>query len=253
MSRCCICVIALGLVLPAVAAAETNGWKTIKMDHFVVTFQGDEAYALRMGRAAESLLDRVMRELGYLQRDRFWLWENRCRIRTRAGFRGVVGTPEWAGGRADYGERLVETFEGSETFADHVLPHELTHLVFREFIGFQGDVPGWLDEGVAQWVGAKLSGTALPAPPRVPMALRAMTAVDLRTADRATAAVVYAQSAAVVDFLTRTRGKERFTDFCRRLRDGRSLDDALGFTYGAELRNIEALDDAWRKGREEKP
>jgi len=248
---------AFSLMVSAVgAAAESNEWRTLKFDHFLVSFEGDERHAQRMGRAAETLLGRIMEELGYRQRDRFWVWENRCRIRiyrTRAAFRDGVGAPEWAGGRADYARRTIETYEGSETFADRVLPHELAHLVFREFIGFEGDVPGWLDEGVAQWVGLRLSGAALPVLPRALIGLRAMTTMDLRSADRATASAVYAQSVAIVDFLIRTRGKERLTDFCRRLRDGRGLDDALRFTYGAALRNIEALDVAWRKEREEKP
>ena len=31
------------------------------------------------------------------------------------------------------------------------MPHEITHLIFRDYVGFQGEVPVWLDEGVAQW------------------------------------------------------------------------------------------------------
>jgi hypothetical protein len=250
-------VLSLGLLLPVLAAAaESNEWRSLRFEHFVVRYEGDEAHASRMGRAAESLLGRAMEELGYRQRDGFWLWENRCRIRiyrARERFREGSDAPEWAGGRADYAARTIETYEGSETFADRILPHELTHLVFREFIGFKGEVPGWLDEGVAQWVSSRLAGTEIPAVPRAALGLGAMTSVDLRTADRTTASVVYAQSVAVVDFLIRTQGKDRFSDFCRRLRDGRSMDDALGFTYGAALRNIDALDRAWRKDREGRP
>ena len=32
-----------------------------------------------------------------------------------------------------------------------LLPHELGHIIFREFIGLESNCPSWLDEGVAMY------------------------------------------------------------------------------------------------------
>lgn len=238
------------------SSSDTNAWRVLKSDHFMVWYVGSGDFAERMKNRAETLFTRIMRDLGYAQRDGFWLWDNRCTIRvhpTAESFRTSVGAPEWAGGCADPSERAIETFEGSATFAERVLPHELTHLVFREFVGFKGDVPLWLNEGVAVWESARITGR--PAPPCEgggAMSLADMVEPDLRKVGAGAASNLYAQSAAVVGFLFDTGGAEKFGVFCRQLRDGKTLNDALRFTYGPAMGNMEALERAFRAGKEEK-
>ena len=40
---------------------------------------------------------------------------------------------------------------------ENVLTHELTHIIFREYVGFGWNVPLWLDEGVAMFMEKKKS------------------------------------------------------------------------------------------------
>jgi hypothetical protein len=237
-------------------APDTNAWQTVKMEHFVVLHRGNQAFAERMGKRAEELFGRIMRDLGYLQHDRFWLWDNRCTIRIHQNaeaFRQSVRAPEWAAGCADPAKREIATFEGSDAFVERVLPHELTHLVFREFVGFKGEIPLWLNEGVAVWEGARLSGRRLfSGGVESPVPLAALMAPDMRTAGATVASNVYAQAAAVVGFIIERGGAEKFSTFCRQLRDGKTVDDALRFTYGPAMGNIEALERVLRTDREEK-
>lgn len=236
--------------------SDTNAWRTVKMEHFVVLHLGNEAFAERMGKQAEILFQRIMRDLGYQQRDKFWLWGNRCTIRIYRNaetFRKSVQAPEWAAGYADPVNREIVTFEGSDAFVERVLPHELTHLVFREFVGFKGEIPLWLNEGVAVWETARIAGRELPeGDAKSALPLASLMAPDMRSASAGVASNVYAQAAAVVSFMFSKGGAEKFTTFCRQLRDGKSVDDALRFTYGSAMGNMGELERALKADREER-
>jgi hypothetical protein len=156
-------------------------------------------------------------------------------------------------GNADYQRKEIRTFRGSQAFLDSVLPHELTHLVFRDFVGFTADVPLWLDEGVSQWQDVAARGKAhdtvlrlLARGQLIPLErLTRMTAADL--GGWRGPARFYAQAVSVVGYLTEVHGTTRFTKFCRQLRDGKSLGEALRFTYPENLGNIGALESSWLK------
>jgi hypothetical protein len=51
----------------------------------------------------------------------------------------------------------------------------------------------------------------------------------------------------LVDFLVRKYGSLRFRTFCGHVRDGKSVDGALRFTYPESIRNMDALEKAWRE------
>ena len=40
---------------------------------------------------------------------------------------------------------------------------------------------------------------------------------------------------------------DRFAFFCRQLRDGKKMKEALSFAYPTYMHSIEDLEDAWRK------
>jgi len=57
----------------------------------------------------------------------------------------------------------------------------------------------------------------------------------------------YIQAVSLVGFLIGTYGSENFAGFCRQLRDGKNLDEALKFTYPSQIRSLEELEDKWRE------
>jgi hypothetical protein len=132
------------------------------------------------------------------------------------------------------------------------LPHELTHLVVKRFVG---DVPLWLNEGVAQVEGARArvqylrargASMRIPLPDlavesKLPMA--ELTGFVDYPADDATREIFYRQSELVVWFLMEQGGNEEaFRQFLKLQSQGLSFASALDKAFGSQLRNVEAFE-----------
>ena len=172
---------------------------------------------------------------------------------TEKEYQDATGEPSWSKGVARYDPKEILTFTWSSSFLDALLPHEITHLVFRDFVGFKGEVPLWLDEGVAQWeepakrtIAKQIARSLIVNQKYYP--IRDLTAMDIRNSkDEGAVQFFYMESVTVVEFLIKRYGAQSFTEFCRQLRDGKSLDEALTFTYSASMRNLEELQSQWIK------
>ncbi len=254
---CCFCLVHTSFC----ADKDEHFWKELKGRHFVVRYEDDVSLARRVLHAAEGYYKAILDDLGFRRSDNFWLWENRAKItiyKDKHDFVSATGSPAWAAGKANYSNREIETFGSSDVFLKSRLPHELTHLIFRDFIGFDGEVPLWLDEGVAQWEekegrDLKLSqvrklqktGSLIP--------LETFTDMDIRQVkSSARVQAFYAQAVSVVGYLITVGGKSKFTRLCRQLRDGKQLNEALRFTYPRTTRSIQALQVAWLLWLQEK-
>ncbi len=248
-------LLAMLVLLRGAALAGTAAWRSVKSLHFVVYHQDVPAVAARVVEQAEQFYARLADGLDMARHRDFWTWERRVTIRvygTRAAFTSATGAPVWASGKADYAARTISTCAESVDFKSDLLPHEIAHLAFRDFAGFKGAIPLWLDEGVAEWAAQGCDGrvarlaAGLLATGRL-SAVESLTATDVRgVADPSSARAFYIQAASLVSFLIQSQGAGSFRRFCGHLRDGKPLDDALRFTYPDSLRSIEALDKAWR-------
>ncbi len=128
-------------------------WNIKKSTHFIVYYKDKlDDFADKVIDKAEDLYEDVADYLGF-RRDNFWLWENRAKIyiyKDAQGYHKATGLPAWSGGYAKVEEKVIKTYPWQEGFFDVVLPHEMTHIIFREFLGFDNlNIPAWLDEGVA--------------------------------------------------------------------------------------------------------
>jgi hypothetical protein len=231
-------------------------WDVLKGKHFVVYHHQQSDFAEKVLQHAEDYYGSIASDLGFKRHDDFWTWDNRVAIRiysSRRDFMRATGAPKWAAGKASYTSKEISTFNGSGDFLGFVLPHELTHLIFRDFVGFTGEIPLWLDEGVAQW--EEMSGKRTPREhvmrPDIRkrlMSLSALTRLDAETVRKEKLErQFYAQSASVVGYMIEKHSSDRFRKFCGQLRDGKELDEALRFTYPEEMRNIEDLEQAWKE------
>lgn len=276
--------IALGLCLCAVRAGAADGfnWKELKGAHFIVYFTGEESFARDVLNSAEKYYTRIAGELGYARYQGFWLWEKRCKIYIypdHASFLKETGQSGWAHGMADYKAKTIFSYVWHEGFLDSLLPHEIAHLIFRDFIGFKGEVPLWLDEGVAQWEEeAKRPQMKAMAKEYYEqeglLTVKDMMRLDIRmlkdkegvhvraalTRDGSAGAVFlstdnlvttyYLQAVSMVGFLIEKYGGESFTAFCRELRDGENLSDALKSAY-TTISSIEDFEKRWKEYLEE--
>ena len=253
-------------------------WKALNGEHFILYYTQDEISSKEILDKAEIYYQRIASDLGYPRYSEFWTWDKRVKIYIypdRESFLKATGQPEWSIGMADYSRKHIVSYAGSQGFLDSVLPHEMAHLIFRDFVGFKGEVPLWLDEGVAQWneeakrkemrskIKECLSKNML-------LSLEDMMRLNIRNIKDKDAVYVrstkmddgsygilflsgenlvntyYLQSVSLVDFLITRFGSDNFTHFCRQLRDGKSLDEALRFTYPTYMHTLEQLEKEWR-------
>jgi len=247
-------VLFLLCALTAAAAAVTE-WKVLKGTHFIVYYVDGHAFAGKVLGRAERYYKKIASDLGYSRYDNFWQWENRVRIYiypTHEEFISATGIPrEWAQGVAYYKEKKIVSYKWSKGFLDSLLPHEITHLIFRDFVGLGGRIPLWLDEGVAQWEekskkkqALKISGGLIKSGRYIPIG--ELMRMDVRQVeDPKLARDFYAQSVTLVGCLMEKYGSMKFTAFCRRLRDGESLEEALSGAYKGLISNVHGLEEKW--------
>ncbi len=140
----------------------------------------------------------------------------------------------------------------SNNLVTKVLPHELTHLLFKEMTaGLRTDVeiPLWLNEGMAVYEkkGKRYEApvkTALESGQIIPIAELVDYSCYPEALDKR--GIFYVQSASIVDFLLNKYGGAKFLSFSKKLiRGGKNIDEALYSTYYPQIKNVSQLSNAW--------
>jgi len=243
-------VVALGSALSDAHAIE---WQVTKSDHFVVNSDGaPQTNVDEVIRYAEKYYDEVTAELGFTRFDNFWTWDHRAVIylfRDADGYHSFAPGAWWSGGRADVISKEIVTYVGRQGFYENILVHEMGHLVFREFVGYEKRLPLWLDEGIATFLEKRLKKERDMVVQAVLNGPGFMTLDELDRIGRGDAlapAVFYSEARSVIEFLVVTGGKDRFRDFCRGLRDMPNDGDwseVLRRVYG--YKDVAELGQAW--------
>lgn len=258
-------------------------WNVLNGEHFIIHHVGSDSFAKDVLEKAEQYYRQIATDLGYPRYSEFWTWDNRVKIfiyPNKGSFLQATKQPTWSEGMADYTSKQIVSYAWSQGFVESLLPHEMAHLVFRDFVGFKGEVPLWLDEGVAQWSEeAKRNAVKLYARKQYEqgqlLTIEDMMRIDLRRLPskdkiyiRAAISkagqpdvlflsrdnlvnIYYLQSVSMVGFLIEKYGSSSFADFCRQLRDGKSLEEALRFSYPTNIRSLSDFERAWRLYLEE--
>jgi hypothetical protein len=260
-------------------ASQVKEWREVKGDHFIVCFTEDEKFAKDALDKAEVYYRAIASDLGYPRYEEFWTWDKRVKVYIypdQASFLEATHQPEWSIGVADYKNKHIASFVLSKGFLDSLLPHEIAHLVFRDFVGFLGEVPLWLDEGVAQWeekekrLVMKRMIKDLYEKDSL-LFLSDIAKINIRSISdkgnvyiRATRTkggkdgvvflssvnlvnTYYLQAVSLVGFLIEKHGSDNFAFFCRQLRDGKTMEEALQFSYPSSIRSLSELEDKWRE------
>ncbi len=270
-------VILLGLC--SLAAGYPGNWSEKKSEHFIVYFTQDEKFAQDVLHRAEQDYRRIAHDLGYARYSEFWTWDKRVKIYIypeRNAFLKATNQPSWSEGMADYTNKHIVSYAWGKGFVESLLPHEIAHLVFRDFVGFKGEIPLWLDEGVAQWAEEakrkeiksliqryfqqdnlllvsdimKLNIENLKG--KQGLLIRATRTKDDKDGVLFLSAnnlieIYYLQSVSLVGYLIEKFGSTAFSGFCRELRDGRSVEEALRVAYPLRIRDIKEFEDGWRE------
>lgn len=162
----------------------------------------------------------------------------------------ILYEPSWVGGEAFPEENIVILGISPSDLAwgRDAIVHELTHvLVGHLTFSCLGDVPTWLNEGLAVYSEGKLDQASQQ---QLNDAIRNDTLLTVRSlsggfseiADKAT--LSYGESYSITKFLIETYGQDKMTALLVGLRDGLTIDEALTQTYGF---NVDGLEAAWRQ------
>ena len=242
-------IILLLMLTPAWPGVSSSLWQTKKSQHFVVYYQeAPEDFVDELIARAEDYYNGIVDDLGFRRMD-FWSWDNRAKIylyNNADGFHNDTQRSEWAGAVVSVNNRTIKTFVGQESFFDSILPHEMTHIIFREFIGAKASLPLWIDEGVAGSQEQSNLKTRLEIA-RGLVAKEQYIKLDkfseIYTLGDITPYVFYSQAASLIVFLIKEQGREGFLDFSRALRDGADWKKAIASVY--HFSSLEEMEKEW--------
>lgn len=194
------------------AELEEGFWRE-RSQHFELAYDGDRSEILHGSHRLLEVLERAYDDLA-LFFGTLPVEKGRAPIRVvlyrREGFGALTGLGDWAGGAFDGTVRVpVEDLEREEARLEAILRHELVHAFVLELGGAQ--VPGWLNEGLAQWLEPDRAGDvqrarqALAGGETIPLA--ELEGSLSRWSDEERIARAYAQSLAFTDYLARMYGE----------------------------------------------
>jgi hypothetical protein len=274
-----IFILSLVLLIPQVFA----GFEELKGEHFIVYYQKDyKSFAKDILSYAEQHYVEIAEDLGYSRYSKFWLWDKRVKIYIYPDHNSYLkasGMQDWSHGMATYDDKVIMSYVRGEGFMESILPHEIAHLMFRDFVGFKGEIPLWLDEGVAQWAEKnkrkqikQLMKQAFDK--REFFSIQDMMKIDLKEVSAKNKIYIYytthkeepvmllisggnlvdlyyLEAVSLVGFMIERHGGKSFTDFCRALRDGKTIDQALKKAYPHTIKDRVSLEAGWRQYVEE--
>ena len=237
------------LFAPLEAGAANDVWNNIeKSNHFLIYYQDAPVdYINRLVTEAERCYKNITEYLGFARFD-FWIWDNRCKIFLYADaqtYLSVTGVISWSRGHVQVAKKEISTYMWQEMLFDTVLPHEMGHIIFREFVGYNKKLPLWLDEGVAcmqEYESKERLATA-----KCLVNLKLYTHLDDLSKISDSSVIIpfifYNEAASLVDFLLKRFGKSKFVDFCRSLRDEPDWTQSLKGVY--KIKNLNELEKLW--------
>lgn len=248
--RLLILLSALSFVGGSVSAAE---WSEEKSDHFIVYYKSaPERFVQSVIERAEEVYEKTTTVLGFT-RYKGWTWDGRAKIYIyddAEDYKNSSGY-DWSAGVVTTQTRTISTYPSANGFFDSLLPHELGHIIFRDFVGSGADVPLWLEEGIAM---AQEEGRRWGSDDRVRRAMEAGSFISVpdlsslsltNSSPRELVDLFYDEAASLVNFLLEDGEMYRFSRLCDGLKDGKRFEQALKKAY-MKYPTLGDLDEAWR-------
>lgn len=228
---------------------DVHDWRSINNGDFIRLhwYEGDQTFAMDLEKAAHDglLFNETNSGLKAASPIDIYVYANADDLKE-----AVLYEPSWTGGQAFPAHDIVilGISQYDLDWGQDAIVHELTHvLVGHLTFSCLGDVPTWLNEGLAVYSEGELdsfdqqflddaikNNTLLP--------IRSLSAGFSEVSDKAY--LSYSQSYSITKFLIETYGQEKMTSLLISLRDGLAMDEALMDTYGFDIDSLEA---AWRQ------
>ena len=210
-------------------------------------YDGDTEFAQGLMDTAHDALGRLAEDVGVTleQPATFYIYANSIDLQG-----ALVYPQEWTGGVAftDFGIIAIGISPGQTEWSERAISHELGHLVVHQAVsGPFGELPTWLDEGLAQdaegelrsdlsaWLDAGIAADSL---------FSARSLCSSFPSDSGEAKLCYGQSYSLVQFLLDSYGRDKVLDLLNAFKAGSTYDDALLQVYGFDL---DGLNSQWRE------
>ncbi|MBI4425803.1 MAG: hypothetical protein HY554_18885 [Elusimicrobia bacterium] len=129
------------------------------------------------------------------------------------------------------------------------MAHEMSHVIFHEYMSSSRVELRWLNEGLAVYQEARAAGGSA-APLRLrqePMAFNDMVQTVPVTERERQVALWYRQVGDVVGFMIERGGRLGFGQLLKALRDGQALDPAIQAGFPGVWGSARELEQAWRR------
>jgi len=237
---------------PLLFMDERRDWQMLSSDRLTLYwYKGDRAFGEALFDQANKTLDQIESKAGVQV-------ERPVKIFIYGDFNDLrdsiaVGSQEWTGGQAftEQGVVVIGVSPNDLEYGLAAAPHELTHLVIDQATDNPfGDIPRWLDEGLAVYMSGELDAGWRGYRGMVADGARAGSLMTLQTlsstfpADPEQASLAYAQSGSVVEFIIDTYGQEALAGLLEIFSEGALYDEALEEALGVDTWG---LDKAWRE------
>ena len=249
-------ILCAGLLLASISFADDNtgAWQQMKGQNFIIYYRADvpEDFVKTTMDTAEEELRRVTDNLG-ITNNQEWDLEKQIKIyiySDRDDFVKNGGQAIWAHGTAFAKAKTIKLYPDAYGFFDNLLPHELGHIIFRDYIGFTAIVPKWFEEGVAIYQEkAKRLGSNKAVKNAIEngqfISLTQLTGVRLYKDSKSQVVdLFYAESASAVYYLTTELGDREFYMLLDELKNGTLFEEALHKVY-LKFKTIDDLNQAW--------
>ena len=238
------------MAVSSVSAAEWNEHKDV---HFIVYYKdAPQDFIKSVEQMSENYYHEIANNLGFT-RYKGWLWNKQVIIYIYHDATDYVQSSQqyqWSHGAASAKERTIRTFPSAHGFFDSTLPHELGHIIFREFIGFQARIPLWFEEGVAmyqekakRWGAHDAVRQAIEDGNFIPLAELNKVQLD-NNSNPKLVNLFYAESASILYYMIHELGEQRFVNFCKKLEAGETFESGLHAVY-VRFRNLNDLNKSW--------
>lgn len=218
--------------------------------HFKVKAYG-QSTVLDVSAVAEAAYTRIMTDTGlssFMPRGLYQI----VVYGTQDEYRKKTGQPDWSGGVAV--GNAIYTYMSPRLEA--VLSHEITHLIWFEFMGRVNPDHRWVNEGLAvhqenKALGSRgqgdmfsvLRGNLRSQPIPMDQMIRLVPATE-RAYE---VSLWYAQAESMVRFMIERGGRIGFSQFLNALRYDKSLDQAVAEGFPGSWRTLEELDRDWKR------
>lgn len=161
--------------------------------------------------------------------------------------------PSWSAG-ATMGNAIC-SHEGPGLLG--TLIHEMSHLIYHEYMGRDREEERWVNEGLAVYEeaaafseasgGRDLFGPVRGAVAQSPMPFERLARFGPATEREYSVSAWYAQAESVVRHMIERGGRLGFSQFLAALKSGKSFDEAMAAGFPGNWRNLEELERDWRK------